>query len=53
MATTTILNITHANGTAVTNGHVASSSLSASTERIQIVDDEKKFTFVYVHKFDE
>ncbi|KJA27867.1 hypothetical protein HYPSUDRAFT_35037 [Hypholoma sublateritium FD-334 SS-4] len=44
MATTTIPNITQTNGTAVTNGHVASTSLSASTERIQIVDDEKKFT---------
>ncbi|KAF8197871.1 root hair defective 3 GTP-binding protein-domain-containing protein [Pholiota molesta] len=33
-----------ATGTIATNGHVASPSLTASTERIQIVNEEKNFT---------
>jgi hypothetical protein len=35
-----------ATGTIATNGHVASPSLTASTERIQIVNEEKNFTSV-------
>ena len=35
-------------GTAIVNGHVSvSSSLKGNTERIQIVDEEKKFTLVF------
>lgn len=35
-------------GTPIVNGHVSvSSSLKGNTERIQIVDEEKKFTLVF------
>jgi len=35
-------------GTAIVNGHVSvSSPLKGNTERIQIVDEEKKFTLVF------
>ncbi|KAF8973046.1 RHD3/Sey1 [Flammula alnicola] len=44
MATTAQPNGTPTTGTTTANGHVASSSLSGSTERIQIVNEEKKFT---------